>query len=124
VATVLVVDDHADTREVIRSVLTAAGHDVAAAGDGEDALRLYLKRHADVVIVDMIMPRLDGSGLIRTLRHDGKGTPKIIAMSAGWGTREGDALQEAERLGADRTLRKPLDLEVLIAVVGELAAGD
>jgi CheY-like chemotaxis protein len=122
VATVLVVDDHRDTREVIRAVLARAGHAVAVAGDGEEAQRLYAARRADVVITDMVMPGVDGAALIGFLRR-GERAPKIIAMSAGWDAWEVDALKDTGTLGADRVLGKPLDLDVLVKIVDDLAAG-
>jgi two-component system phosphate regulon response regulator PhoB len=125
VVRVLVIEDHADTLELIRTVLAHAGHDVSVAVDGEDGLRRYRTDRPDVVVVDLFMPRMDGLDVISALREDVGPAAKIIAISAGWsvrGVRAADALKEATARGADCVLRKPLDLEALTATVKDLLA--
>jgi two-component system, chemotaxis family, chemotaxis protein CheY len=122
VAKVLVIDDHDDTRELIRVVLEHAGHDVTVAADGDEGLHHYRTARPDLVVVDIFMPRLDGMGLIASLRAETGARAKILAISAGWNLRGGDVLQDAARRGADRVLRKPLDLDALIGVVKDLLA--
>lgn len=119
---VLVIEDHADTLELIRTVLAHAGHDVSVAVDGEDGLRRYRTDRPDVVVVDLFMPRMDGLDVISALREDVGPAAKIIAISAGWSVRAADALKEATARGADCVLRKPLDLEALTATVKDLLA--
>lgn len=121
-ARVLVIEDHADTLELIRTVLAHAGHDVSTAVDGEDGLRRYHTDRPDVVVVDLFMPRMDGLDVISALREDVGPAAKIIAISAGWSVRAADALKEAKARGADCVLRKPLDLEALTATVKDLLA--
>ena len=117
---ILIVEDHADTQELIRVVLTHAGHDVSVAGDGTEGLERCRADRPDVVVVDIFMPRLGGIGLIAALRAETGAATKIIAISAGWSVRGRDILQEAARGGADRVLRKPLDLDALVATVKDL----
>ena len=121
-ARVLVIEDHADTLELIRTVLAHAGHDVSVAIDGEDGLRRYRADRPDVVVVDLFIPRLGGLDLITSLRGDAGPVAKIIAISAGWSVRAADVLKEAKARGADCVLRKPLDLEALTATVKDLLA--
>ena len=121
-ARVLVIEDHADTLELIRTVLAHAGHDVSVAVDGEDGLRRYRTDRPDVVVVDLFMPRMDGLDVISALREDVGTAAKIIAISAGWSVRAADALKEAKARGADCVLRKPLDLEALTVTVKDLLA--
>ena len=121
-ARVLVIEDHADTLELIRTVLAHAGHDVSTAVDGEDGLRRYHTDRPDVVVVDLFMPRMDGLDVISALREDVGPAAKIIAISAGWSVRAADALKEAKARGADCVFRKPLDLEALTATVKDLLA--
>ncbi len=123
-ARILVGEDHADTLELIRTVLAHAGHDVSVAVDGEDGLRRYRADRPDVVIVDLFMPRMDGLDLISSLREEVGPAAKIIAISAGWSVRGVDGLKEAKARGADRVLRQPLDLDALTAIVKDLLAGD
>jgi len=122
VARVLVIEDHADTLELIRTVLAHAGHDVSVAIDGEDGLRRYRTALPDVVVVDLFMPRMDGLDVISALREDVGPAAKIIAISAGWSVRAADVLKEAKARGADCVLRKPLDLEALTVTVKDLLA--
>ena len=121
-ARILVIEDHDDTLELIRTVLAHAGYDVSVAVDGEDGLRRYREDRPDVVVVDLFMPRVDGLALITSLRGDVGPTAKIIAISAGWNVRGTDALKEAQARGADRILRKPLDFDALTATVKDLLA--
>ncbi len=121
-ARVLVIEDHADTLELIRTVLAHAGHDVSVAIDGEDGLRRYRTAPPDVVVVDLFMPRMDGLDVISALREDVGPAAKIIAISAGWSVRAADVLKEAKARGADCVLRKPLDLEALTVTVKDLLA--
>ena len=122
-ARVLVIEDHADTLELIRTILTHAGHDVSMADDGEDGLRCYRRDRPDVVVVDLFMPRMDGLDVISSLRSEVGPAAKIIAISAGWSVRAPDVLKEATARGADRVLRKPVDLDALTATVKDLAGG-
>jgi len=120
-ARVLVVDDHQDTRDLLFVVLKTEGYDVALAADGEEALGVYRERAADVVLLDMFMPRKDGVTTIRELRQEFP-TVTIVAMS---GDAESwhDALVEARTAGAQLTLRKPLEPWVLLRALEGLLAG-
>jgi CheY-like chemotaxis protein len=70
-ATVLIVDDDLDTRDVLRLVLEDAGHEVAEAPDGQIALKmLRASAFPLVVILDLLMPRLDGVGVLRAVLED------------------------------------------------------
>src|SRR6202000_1582943 len=64
-ARLLVVDDNADLREYMSRILRAAGHDVRLAADGEAALQAARAEPPDLVLSDVMMPRLDGFGLLR-----------------------------------------------------------
>jgi CheY-like chemotaxis protein len=120
-ARILVVDDHQDTRDLLFIVLKTEGYDVALAADGEEALGAYRERAADVVLLDMFMPRKDGVTTIRELRQEFP-TVTIVAMS---GDAESwhDALVEARTAGAQLTLRKPLEPWVLLRALEGLLAG-
>jgi CheY-like chemotaxis protein len=121
-AHVLVVDDHADTREILLTILKTEGYDVTLAEDGEIALERYRARPADVVLMDVLMPRKDGIAATRELCAEFPGVT-VVAMSGDMGTGWHDALAEARAAGAKLTLRKPLEPWVLLrALEGLMAA--
>jgi len=64
----LVIEDHADSREMLRQMLEALGARAIVAEDGRDALRLLTAETPDVILCDLLMPELDGFGFIRELR--------------------------------------------------------
>jgi two-component system response regulator MprA len=108
-ARILIIDDDPQLRESIRLTLEAGGHEVVEAADGVEGLRAQDTNPADLVLCDVIMPRLDGLATIRTLRGRHPGTP-IIAISGGAPSVPGDPLVTARHLGAAIVLHKPLDL--------------
>jgi two-component system, chemotaxis family, chemotaxis protein CheY len=118
---VLVVDDHADTRELLCTLLETDGFDVTVAEDGDAALRGYRERPADIVLMDLYMPRKDGVTAIRELCAEFPGVA-IVAMSADAGTVWRDALAEARTAGALMTLRKPLEPWVVLRAVEGLVS--
>jgi CheY-like chemotaxis protein len=126
-ARILVVDDHGDTREVIASVLRRAGHETFVAADGEEAMQIYRREGADVVIVDIFMPTKDGLETVRELRRASSHV-KIIAISAGWTAprtgrtkpRDYEVLHDARECGADLIFAKPFDPMILERAVREL----
>jgi len=118
---VLVVDDHADTRELLCTLLETDGFDVTVAEDGDAALRGYRERPADIVLMDLYMPRKDGVSAIRELCAEFPGVA-IVAMSADAGTVWRDALAEARTAGALMTLRKPLEPWVVLRAVEGLVS--
>jgi CheY-like chemotaxis protein len=115
-----VVDDHADTRELLDMVLRTEGYDVVLAEDGEIALQRYRERPADVVLMDLFMPRKDGVTAIRELSAEVPGVV-IVAMSGDTNAWQ-DALAEARVAGAQLTLRKPLEPWVLLRALEGLVA--
>ena len=119
---VLVVDDHADTREMIFTILKTEGYDVAIAEDGDQGLQSYRSHPADVVLLDMVMPRKDGLATIREL-HVEFPDVTILAMSGDTGDGFRDVLAEAREAGAHLTLRKPLEPWVLLRALEGLVLG-
>jgi DNA-binding NtrC family response regulator len=104
-ARILVVDDDASTREVFGELLQRWGYDVEQTGDGHDALKIIAERHPDVIISDLVMPKLDGLALTRALREESPDTPVIIITGKG----TIDAAVEAVREGVFDFVEKPLD---------------
>jgi two-component system chemotaxis response regulator CheY len=120
-ARLLVADDHADTREWLHTILTTAGYEVLLAEDGQAALERYRQRPAEIVLMDLVMPRKDGITAIRELCEEFPGVT-TVAMSGDSGTVWHDALAEARIAGARLTLRKPLEPWVLLRTVEGLLA--
>jgi CheY-like chemotaxis protein len=120
-ARVLVVDDHEDTRELLLTILKTEGYDVDLAEDGEEAVRRYRERPADIVLMDLYMPRRDGIAAIQDLAEEFPGVV-IVAMSGDGDLVWHDALAEARRAGAQLTLRKPLEPWLLLRTLEGLTA--
>jgi two-component system response regulator MprA len=115
---ILVVDDDQAVRDALRRALRLQGYDVSMAGDGEEAL-LKLRANpatTDLLIVDILMPRLDGLELTRRVRADGSQVP-ILMLTARDQVADRVAGLEA---GADDYLVKPFALEELVARVRAL----
>jgi signal transduction histidine kinase/DNA-binding response OmpR family regulator len=114
---VLVVDDNADMRNYLARLLKER-YDVVAVADGQEALRLIRARRPDLVVSDIMMPNLDGIGLMKELRSDPvTETLPIILLSARAGE---EARVEGLRAGADDYLVKPFSARELLARVGAL----
>jgi signal transduction histidine kinase/DNA-binding response OmpR family regulator/serine phosphatase RsbU (regulator of sigma subunit) len=112
--TVLVADDNADMRSYIARLLEPS-YDVVVAGDGATALELARAEPPDLVLTDVMMPKLDGFGLIRELRQDPStvGVP-VIVLSARAGE---DGIVEGLEAGADDYVVKPFSAKELVARV-------
>jgi two-component system NtrC family sensor kinase len=112
-ATILVVDDSATFREGLREALEAGGYSVLTAPSGEEGLRILAGARPTAVIVDGIMPGIDGSTMIRTIRLDAalRGLPCLLLTALD----EHGAELRALDAGADAFVRKDEDLEVILA---------
>ncbi|RZT36668.1 response regulator [Cupriavidus agavae] len=111
----LVADDNADLREYMFRILRAAGHTVLTAADGEEALVLARAQRPDLIVSDVMMPRLDGFGLLREVRADAglRQTP-VLLLSARAGE---EARVDGLASGADDYLVKPFSARELVARV-------
>lgn len=115
--TILIVDDAADTREVIQRNLSAAGYRVLAASGAEDALAILERNGIDLVITDYKMPRISGLDLIR---HIHQNMPDIATMMITGYPSIGHAV-EAVKTGAEQYLAKPFTDQELSAAVQIIA---
>jgi PAS domain S-box-containing protein len=115
-AHILVVDDLAANRELVRTVLEALGHTVAEAIDGDDAVRAALSERFDMILMDMQMPGTDGPAaaqMIRRTAGPNAATP-ILALT---GNVMPDQIARCRDAGMDDHIAKPFKLEVLVAKV-------
>jgi PAS domain S-box-containing protein len=115
-ADIVLADDNADMRGYVARLLQQQGYSVTAAPDGEAALAAVREHRPDLVLSDIMMPRLDGIELLRTLREDqATSTIPIILLSARAGE---EARVEGLKHGADDYLTKPFSAHELLARVG------
>ncbi len=118
-AGVLIVEDDADTRELLADVLRANGHDVHVASDGERALSMLASGiRVDVMLVDLMMPGINGWDLVPLLRKNPAwaDAPVVVMSAAGPQT-----LASAPQARA--YLQKPIDVAALLATVERAASG-
>ena len=114
---ILIVEDDLEAAEVMDRGLTEAGHECVRAADGEDGLAAARGGEFDVMIVDRMMPRMDGITMIQTIRREGDQTPVLFLSALGEITDRVDGL----KAGGDDYLVKPYAFAELIARVEALS---
>ncbi len=104
----LVVDDELSILEALQDILSLEGYEVVTAYNGAEGLRRIEEQRPDLVLLDLMMPVMDGREMLRRVREDPalKDLP-VVVMSAG-------RIAEAERRAASATLAKPFDLDHLL----------
>jgi two-component system chemotaxis response regulator CheY len=113
---VLVVDDEPMLREIVAESLRDAGYSVESAAHGVEALELMRRRPPHAVVLDLMMPRLDGTGFVELMRRNPRlASVPILLVTAAYG-----AAEAAERLGARACITKPFELDRLIEAVRDL----
>jgi len=117
---ILLVDDEPDLVQMIKLRLKAAGYEVATAGDGQQALEAVKTEKPDLMILDLMLPKLDGYKVCRFLKFDErtKDIPILIFTAR---AQEQD-IKLATECGADGYLTKPFEAQTLLAKLQELAA--
>jgi YesN/AraC family two-component response regulator len=119
-ARILIIDDDALVRQVLKDWLEPRGHEVIEAENGNVGLALFRENPAELVITDIVMPDKEGIETIRELRRDFPDA-KIIAVSGGGQLMPGSTcLTLAEGLGVQRTLAKPVNLMELSKTISEI----
>ena len=113
-ARILLVEDNAELAQGIRHNLEFEGHEVEVAGDGIVALELAASFAPELVVLDVMLPRLDGFGVLRRLREDGNAVPVLMLTARG---EEADHVR-AFRLDADQYVTKPFRLLELLERIG------
>ena len=116
----LVVDDDADMRLTLKLALEIAGYTVDVAANGREAVARQRQCPADVLITDIFMPDADGFEAIDAFRREFPGT-RIVVVSGGASFARRDYLPDAELIGADATLQKPFDMDMLLRTLQSLA---
>lgn len=108
--TILLIEDDREISSTIFGVLESAGYDVVAATNGVEGQKLAETKNPDLVITDMMMPRMGGFPVLEYLKQLPK-PPKVIMITANEGGRH---KAYAEMLGVDDYLRKPFAMDVLL----------
>lgn len=110
---ILIVDDEPDILLMLRVNLEAEGFVTLLAGDGETALRRIVEERPDVVLLDVMMPVIDGWGVLERLAvMDPR--PRVILLTAKSSDRD---LSKARELGADEYITKPFDPDMLLRTI-------
>lgn len=118
---ILVAEDDAEARELLMLSLADGDYDLLQAADGIEALHLLRTEHPDLLITDIVMPRMDGYELVRKLRQDeSMSSTPVIFCSASYHERE--VREMARSLGVRSTLSKPYDLEIVRETVSAALA--
>jgi two-component system alkaline phosphatase synthesis response regulator PhoP/two-component system response regulator VicR len=117
---VLVIEDDSDVQYVLRLVLENDGHEALAANDGSRGLAMAARRSPDAIILDVMMPFMDGFAVLEALREDERtATIPVLILSA----IQTDAVEErCYRMGAQTYVRKPFDPAILLGTVQEMLA--
>lgn len=109
-ATVLVIEDDPDMRELERTALTCSGYDVMLASNGREGLRELERRMPCVILLDLMMPVMDGLTFLVERKRRGVATDvPVVCVSAGGA----EIVSRAMRLGAQDCIHKPADFEEL-----------
>ena len=110
-AKILIVDDDTTIRDMLDTVLSDEGYATFQAGNGKDGVELTERIHPELILMDIMMPVVDGATAIGQLRDNPRTRAiRVIAMSAG-----STLLQRVDQLQADGVLAKPFDLDELLA---------
>ena len=121
---VLLVEDETTLAEIIKDTLEGQGFCIRLAGDGEEGLRLFFEWHPDVLVADVMMPRMDGFEMVRRIRRTDRQTP-VLFLTARSAIND---VVEGFELGGNDYLKKPFGMQELIvrirALAGRATQGD
>lgn len=115
---VLLVEDESTLAMIIKDTLETQGFDINVAVDGEEGLRKFFADRPQVLVADVMMPKLDGFGMVKKIREQDKLTP-ILFLTARSSTAD---VIEGFRSGCDDYLKKPFSIQELIVRIRALAA--
>ncbi|HEU5423657.1 MAG TPA: response regulator [Nitrolancea sp.] len=114
--TVLLVEDDPSLREVIAEILTLDGYEVLTASDGLEAIDILGLRRPHIILLDMMMPRMDGFAFAAEITRRGLQIPTIVL------TADNHAQQKAAQIGAEGYVEKPFAIPTLLATVSRFVA--
>lgn len=114
-ARILVVDDVAVNREILKRRLVRRGFDITEAGGGREALDIIDSQHIDLVLLDIMMPEVDGLEVVRTVRQT-RSTEELPIIMVSARSFSEDVTQCLE-LGANDYVTKPVDFEATLGLI-------
>ncbi len=115
-ATILLAEDERDLAVILRDTLALLSYRVVIAADGQEALECYRTQRPDRIVADVMMPRMDGFTLVRTIRATDKHTPVIFLTAR----TETDDVVSGFKMGANDYLRKPFSIRELVVRIEAL----
>lgn len=118
-ARILVIEDDVEVRELLRQILEHVGYEVDEAGDGEEGIKRYREKQADLIITDIIMPKKEGIETITDLKVEFPDV-KVIAISGGGRLGPEPYLEVAKGFGANTIIMKPFSTAEILDAVQEL----
>jgi len=113
---ILVVEDDEDMRENLQRILATAGYEVKLARDGADAISVLQTCECDLVLTDLVMPRMGGLELLGEIRRLGRGVPVVFLTALG----SRAAFTKAMDLGAVGFVTKPFQANSLLEAIREV----
>jgi DNA-binding response OmpR family regulator len=117
-ARILIAEDNAEIRALVSSILVEEGHKVSVAQNGQQGLEMLMEDPPDILVLDIMMPQMDGYSVLKELKSSGvKDQMKILILTAK--TSESDWVR-GYKLGADSYLTKPFDTDELINAIEDL----
>jgi CheY-like chemotaxis protein len=125
-STALIVDDDQSVRWVLRQALQDGGWSVREVDDGSVVEEELERRRYDLLLLDLYMPGMNGFEVLRLIRQPHAGvravwkTPPTVGIVVLSGAAAGDGLSFAARLGADACLRKPFEVDDVLAAISEI----
>mgnify|MGYP006299521637 CR=1 FL=1 len=118
-STVLIVDDDRQVRFLLKTVLEDAGYTVEEADTGTEAVKKYAPGRHDIVILDIIMPDMEGVETLRRLREMDPSV-RVIAVSGGGKLEGSHYLRMMRGFGLEHTFAKPIDPDEFLAAVRDV----
>lgn len=118
---ILIVDDEQDIVESLKFVLEVSGYTCCCAYNGEDGLRMAKELSPDLIILDVMMPKINGYKISRLLKYDKKYKDIPIIMVTARSQEEDKLI--GEETGADEYITKPFDLDFVVQRVNEYLKG-
>ena len=111
------VDDEAAIRALVAKIIERAGFDVDTAKDGREAIEMIGAAEYDVLVIDLMMPNVDGYGVVDFLRQRGGAQPAVILVTAA----DSAAVRKMDGAFVHSVLRKPFDIDVLADLISAAA---